>query len=487
MWKMLSLLLISSTERPSPPEKLGVTNVTKDSISLAWSKPEHDGGSKILGYLVEALEKGQQKWVKCAVVKTTRHDIRGLKENFDYFFRVFAENQAGLSEPKELLLPVTVKEKLGKYLLGTVDIQCIEHYHQAYIYFFSVVSVEMFISLYCALFKQNLFYISESPEIDMKGYPSNTVYVRAGSNLKVDIPISGKPLPKVTLSRDGLLVKSTLRFNTETTAESIIINLKESVATDAGKYELTASNSSGTTKATIKIVVLDRPGPPIGPVIVSDVTEDSVTLQWDPPAYDGGSQVTNYIVLKRETSTAAWSEVSSTVARNVTKVMKLTKGEEYQFRIKAENRFGISDHIDSQTVTVKLPYSKFNGIYEKKYNVLYVTVSNNLLFSFFLAIPGPPSTPWVSNVTRESITVGWHEPVSNGGNTVIGYHLEMKDRNSILWQKASKTIIRTTHFKVSTISAGLIYEFRVYAENAAGIGKASHPSEPVIAIDSCGK
>lgn len=103
-----------------------------------------------------------------------------------------------------------------------------------------------------------------------------------------------------------------------------------------------------------------------------------------------------------------------------------------------------------------------------------------------IAKPGPPSTPWVTNVTRESITVGWHEPVSSGGSPVIGYHLEMKDRNSILWQKANKMVIRTTHFKVTTISAGLIYEFRVYAENAAGIGKPSHPSEPVLAIDACG-
>lgn len=62
----------------------------------------------------------------------------------------------------------------------------------------------------------------------------------------------------------------------------------------------------------------------------------------------------------------------------------------------------------------------------------------------------------------------------------------MKDRNSILWQKANKTLIRTTHFKVTNISAGLIYEFRVYAENAAGIGKASHPSDAVLAIDACG-
>lgn len=192
----------------------------------------------------------------------------------------------------------------------------------------------------------------------MKNFPSHTVYVRAGSNLKVDIPISGKPLPKVTLSRDGMPLKATMRFNTEITAENLTINLKESVTTDAGRYEITAANSSGTTKTFINIIVLDRPGPPTGPVAISDITEESVTLKWEPPKYDGGSHVTNYIVLKRETSTAVWSEVSATVARTMIKVMKLTTGEEYQFRIKAENRFGISDHIDSACIVVKLPYSK---------------------------------------------------------------------------------------------------------------------------------
>ncbi|KAK1166192.1 hypothetical protein AOXY_G12747, partial [Acipenser oxyrinchus oxyrinchus] len=101
-------------EKPSPPERLGVTDVTKQSVSLSWSKPEHDGGSRITSYLIDALEKGQQKWVKCAVVKMTHHVVRGLKENVEYFFRVCAENQAGLSEPKEMLFPVTVKDQLGK-------------------------------------------------------------------------------------------------------------------------------------------------------------------------------------------------------------------------------------------------------------------------------------------------------------------------------------------------------------------------------------
>lgn len=110
---ILSMLHLFS-EKPSPPEKLGVTSVSKDSVSLSWLKPEHDGGSRIAHYVVEALEKGQKNWVKCAVVKTTHHVVSGLRENHEYFFRVFAENQAGLSDPRELLLPVLIKDQLGR-------------------------------------------------------------------------------------------------------------------------------------------------------------------------------------------------------------------------------------------------------------------------------------------------------------------------------------------------------------------------------------
>lgn len=192
----------------------------------------------------------------------------------------------------------------------------------------------------------------------MKDFQRNTAYVKAGSNLKIEIPLTGKPLPKISLSKDGQVLKSTMRFNSEVMANSLIITLRESVALDAGRYDITASNSCGTTKSFVNIVVLDRPSPPVGPVEMCDVTEDSVSLKWLPPTYDGGSPITNYIVLKRETTTANWIEVSSAVARCTIKIMKLITGVEYQFRIRAENRFGISDHIDSPVVNVSLPYSK---------------------------------------------------------------------------------------------------------------------------------
>lgn len=110
-------MLLLILEKPSPPPKLGVTDVTKESVSLAWLKPEHDGGSRITNYLVEALEKGQQKWIKCGSTKSTHFVVYGLRENAEYYFRVRAENHAGLSDPKDMVLPVLVKDQLGKFLI----------------------------------------------------------------------------------------------------------------------------------------------------------------------------------------------------------------------------------------------------------------------------------------------------------------------------------------------------------------------------------
>lgn len=47
--------------------------------------------------------------------------------------------------------------------------------------------------------------------------------------------------------------------------------------------------------------VVVEPGPPVGPLVVSSVTNTSVNLSWNPPDNLGGGQLTSYIIEARMT------------------------------------------------------------------------------------------------------------------------------------------------------------------------------------------
>uniref|UniRef100_A0A8B9J739 Fibronectin type-III domain-containing protein n=1 Tax=Astyanax mexicanus TaxID=7994 RepID=A0A8B9J739_ASTMX len=102
-------------EVPLPPSKLEVVDVTKSSVSLGWEKPEHDGGSRLTGYIVEACKAGTDKWMKVATLKLTDYEytIDKLNESEQYLFRVRAVNSRGVGEPKETVTAVTVQEQRG--------------------------------------------------------------------------------------------------------------------------------------------------------------------------------------------------------------------------------------------------------------------------------------------------------------------------------------------------------------------------------------
>lgn len=104
-------------EVPLPPAKLEVADVTKSTVSLAWEKPLHDGGSRITGYIVEACKAGTDKWMKVATLKLTDFEftVVSLNETEQYLFRVRAVNSRGPSEPKEIVTAVTVQEQRGMY------------------------------------------------------------------------------------------------------------------------------------------------------------------------------------------------------------------------------------------------------------------------------------------------------------------------------------------------------------------------------------
>uniref|UniRef100_A0A3B4ACM2 Titin n=1 Tax=Periophthalmus magnuspinnatus TaxID=409849 RepID=A0A3B4ACM2_9GOBI len=397
---------IRASQAPTPPPSIVPTDITKNSVSLAWTRPKHDGGSRITGYVLEAQKKGTDQWAHVTTVKTMDFIVKNLNENEEYIFRVMAVNLSGRSAPRESK-PITVKES------------------------------------------------TMLPEFDLRAVCQKTVIAKAGDDIKVEIPVIGRPRPTVSWQKDGTALKLTQRTNAEMTGATVVLSIGECNRSDSGVYTMTGKNIAGTVSENLIVRVHDVPGPPKGPVKIVEISRTYCVFSWEPPENDGGVPINNYVVEIRDTTSQTWTELSATVIRTVFKAVRLNTGSEYQFRVKAKNRYGAGPPITSEAVVAAYPFK----------------------------VPGPPGTPHVVAFTKDSITVGWNEPVSDGGSEVLGYHVERKERSSIIWTKISSSMVKGNIFKSSGLEDGMAYEFRVSAENLAGIGKASKASEAILALD----
>ena len=83
---------------------------------MAWEPPESDGGEPITRYFVERRNAAKQAWVKVGEtdINTLTITATKLTEDNEYFFRVFAENSVGVSEPCTTEQPIKAKLPFGE-------------------------------------------------------------------------------------------------------------------------------------------------------------------------------------------------------------------------------------------------------------------------------------------------------------------------------------------------------------------------------------
>lgn len=267
-------------------------------------------------------------------------------------------------------------------------------------------------------------------------------------------------------------------------------------------------------------------GPPDAPIIGTVNPGDArAIVSFSPPASDGGSPITSYVVssdVGNKTATGTTSPITIT---------GLTNGTTYRFKVQAANAAGtgpasaLSDQvtpvglpappkissvkagnaevqvtflpspsdggspITSYTVTSKPGQKKAT---DKTSPITVTGLTNGTAYTFTVvatnaigtgpasgpsagATPAlPPGAP--TNVTATprngAATVSFSPPASNGGSPITSYEVyNLTGRRVATGQASPITVIGLTN--------GTTYTFKVTAVNAVGTGSASKPSNPV--------
>lgn len=76
--------------------------------------------------------------------------------------------------------------------------------------------------------------------------------------------------------------------------------------------------------------------------------------------------------------------------------------------------------------------------------------------------PASPDSPQCRNVQRDSMTVTWNEPISDGGGAITGYHLEVRAMGARNWTRLSKKALdpKQLSFRATGLTKDKIYSFR---------------------------
>ena len=94
-------------------------------------------------------------------------------------------------------------------------------------------------------------------------------------------------------------------------------------------------------------------------------------------------------------------------------------------------------------------------------------------FSFFsfTVVPGPPGKPQALNIDSTQVTLSWSPP------EITGYFVERKQTGNSTWVRVNDKPVQETTLVVTGLTENTHYQFRVLAENSAGIGHNGEVSD----------
>ncbi|XP_054497291.2 fibronectin type-III domain-containing protein 3a-like [Agelaius phoeniceus] len=369
---------------PAPPTLLeaGVT-----WMALGWSPPAGGASDDSLTYSLDMEEEGSgygfQPQYNGDELSCT---LRNLRRSTSYKFRLFAYNSEGKSSPSEVVEHSTKPDRPGAPSKPVVKGKIHPH------------SVR----------------VTWEPPKDNGGSDISKYFLEIS-----EASVGGRWEP-IYSGAQREHVCDHLRPGTS-------YRLRVSCASKGGESQ--ASDVTTVTTAAVP------PGPCPAPALVGKAKPKEITLQWGPPAVDGGSEITEYL-LEMASSEQDERRVLYQGPAAEFGVTNLLPGRSYSFWLRAGNRVGFGPHSEKAELCTA---------------------------------PGPPEQCCKPLITCKSATcavVSWESPACNGAE-ITEYRLDWGQ------VEGSMHIIYTgpcQSYEVKGLTPATTYYCRVQAVNVAGVG-----------------
>ncbi|XP_032566408.1 immunoglobulin-like and fibronectin type III domain-containing protein 1 isoform X2 [Chiroxiphia lanceolata] len=301
-------------------------------------------------------------------------------------------------------------------------------------------------------------FVEDPPQVDkvlLKNLSNVPMVAKAGQAVKLRIPFEGRLPVRATWLKDKMELADDTRIRVDKTDTHTTLSIPSCDRRDCGDYKVRLKNDSGVLEINLKLMVIDKPQPPAGPIKIVESSANAITIQWQPPKDDGGKPVQRYLVERQQAGKNDWETLGDT-SRSCTTFTtnKVEEDTSYYFRVRAVNVEGTSDALESGEV-------KAAG----------------------KASPGAPDPPEIVSASRDTVTISWKAPRKTGTSQIVGYIVQKRKKGTMTWLPVTSGPVKDKKLKVTNLKKGVQYEFRVAAVNAAGTGDASDPSPPVFARD----
>lgn len=124
---------------------------------------------------------------------------------------------------------------------------------------------------------------ASKPIISM-GMLARDLIAFVGEPAKILVPYAANPRPEIQWNKNGLMINEhDPRAIIDSNDYITQLNYNKCERSDTGTYSVRMENDNGSDSIDIRFKVVDRPGPPEGPLEADDICPESCRLSWKLP------------------------------------------------------------------------------------------------------------------------------------------------------------------------------------------------------------